>query len=231
MVMKKISIGLLAIVLLSCACKRDVFTTTPLASLRIVNMVTGGGPVKLRSYTTTIANNAASYLGIFPDSSLYVYPDGDSLHPWFRTDKATLIEEDQSYSLFLGGTPANVSAKLIKENIPIRRDSTAGIRFINLSPDSGPVNVILSTTPGVSEFFNIAFGEITDFKSFPATITNTTYTFQVINPANNKVLASITMSGASVSTFVPRFKNVTLVFRGKVTGTPAAGITRVNHYL
>ncbi|NII27769.1 DUF4397 domain-containing protein [Pseudoflavitalea sp. X16] len=229
--MRNIPIGLLVVTLLAYACKKETFTTTPVASLKIINTVTGGSIVKLGSYPTNIANNAHADFGLFPDSTIYVYPNGDSLHPWYNhASKDVLIEENQYYSLFLGGTPTDVTAKLIKENIPVRADSTAGIRFIHLSPNSGPVNVVLSTTPQVSEFFNIGYGEITDFKSFPATAANTSYTFQIINPSTNKVITSITMTGATVTTYVPRFKNVTLVFRGKTTGTPAAGITRVNHY-
>lgn len=231
--MKKTHHPLIACILmamLSVACKKDTIETTPLASLRIINTVTGGSAVKLGSVSTIVSNNTHTNFSILPKSNIYVYPTGDSLTPYYVAGKEIVIGERESYSLFLGGTPGSIAALLVKENISIRTDSTAGIRFINLSPNSPPVNVTLSTTPSVSEFLNIGYKDITDFKSYPATSANTSYTFQIRNATTDKIIASITMSGTSITNYVPRFKNVTLVLRGMPTGTPAAGITRVNHY-
>lgn len=205
-------------------------TIEPYASLKIVNTITGGTTTLLNSYVLGAANNGNSDYAFKPgNADLYIWPYGDSLHPYYVSNKI-LLEEKQLYSLFLGGTPDAVDAIFLKENFPYRTDSTAAIRFVNLSPGGPLVNVTLSTSPTVNEFAGVTYKGMTEFKYLPSTMANSSYTFQVRNASNNAILSTITMSGGALASFVPRFRFVTLVFRGKVGGTPTAGITRVNHY-
>lgn len=213
------------------SCKKDKFETTPLASLRIVNVVTGGTTARLNGTGLDIGSTFSSNFALSSGNpAIYVWPITDSLKPYYDSKKQVPVAEGDYFTLFLGGTPAAPDPILVKESFQNYTDSVMGLRFVNLSPNSTPVNVTLSTATTVNEFAGIAYKQLTDFKLFPAKLVNTTYTFQV-RAANNPttVLASVVIA-LSGTAAIPRFKNVTLVFRGNVGGTPAAGITRVNHY-
>lgn len=217
--MKKINV--IVILILVSSCKKDNLQTRPIASLTLVNTVTGGQSVKMGSLATTINNNAATTLAVNEDENdLYIWPVGDSAHPYYTYSKFNSVDKD-IYSLFLGGTPTAVNGILIKENIPYRTDSTGGIRFINLSPNSPPLNINLSATPSVNEVSNLAYKQYTDFKSYPGLASTPTYSFQVKNASTGALLLTYSVNP------IPRFANITLVLRGMVGTTPALGITRV----
>lgn len=217
--------------LLGAGCKKEMVETTPLASLKIANFVTGGSPVRLGSYFALVNNNQnVNFTLVTGNHDIYVWPVGDSLHPYYRSNKALAVAENDIYTLFLGGTPAAPEGLLVKESLPVHTDSTAGIRFVHLAPGGPTVNVTLSMTPGVNEFTGVDYLGITEFKKFPATSTNSSYTFQVRNASTGNIIASLSMPGTSLANMVPRFRNVTLVLRGIVGGSPGPGISRVNHY-
>lgn len=212
-------------------CKKDEIDQTPFASLKIVNTVTNGAAVKLSNYTAQVNNNAAADFGMLTGNpDIYVWPVSDSLKPYYNGNKSVAVRDRETYTLFLAGDTLAPEGMLIKENLPFITDSVASIRFINLSPGSPTVKVVLSTSNTVSEFGDVVYKQLTDFKSYPALSTNTNYKFEVRNAATDALISSITMSGTSLTSFVPRFRNVTLVLRGIVGGSPEAGITRVNHY-
>lgn len=222
---------LLISILFLISCEKNPSEIIPLASLKIVNTVTSGYPVKLGSYSTVVNNNAHADFVLRPGNpEIYVYPATDSLHPYYNNSKSTTVNEGEISTLFLTGDTISPEGIMVKENLPVRIDSVAGVRFINLSPGSPAVKVVLSTSNTVSEFGDIAYKQLTDFKSYPALSTNTSYKFEVRDAATDILITSITMSGTSLTSFVPRFRNVTLVLRGIVAGSPSAGITRVNHY-
>ncbi|MFN3667245.1 MAG: DUF4397 domain-containing protein [Sediminibacterium sp.] len=223
------------------SCKKKEFSTVPITSLRIVNVVTGGTTARLNYYPTNINNipaTAAQSLsgGVFSlpagNPDIYVWPITDSLKPYYNSNKGLSMAAGEYFTLFLCGTSTTPEGILVKENYQNHTDSVMGVRFINLSPNSTPVNVTLSTSTSVNEFANVAYKQISDFKQFHTKSVNATYTFQVrsaVNPGTILSSVTITLTGTSA---IPRFKNLTLVFRGNVggTGTLAPGITRVNHY-
>lgn len=225
---------LTAVILVSCttfisSCKKDQIEIKSLASIKVVNAIAGGTSAKMGSRATTVTNNNSMDFGLTPGLiDLYIWPTTDSLTPYYNS--SITVHGKEIYSLFLGGTPANVDAVIIKESLPVRVDSTFGLRFINLSPGSPEVKVTLSTSNSVSEFGNVIYKSITDFKAYPAGVGNNSYTFQVRNASTNTVIASTTITGTSNTTGIPRYKNVTLILRGIVGGTPSAGLSRVNHF-
>lgn len=211
------------------SCKKGEVETAKITSLTVGNFVAGGVAVKLGSNATSIANNNANGTQmalIAGTNDLYVWPVGDSMHPYFTFPKFASADREV-YSLFLCGDTLAPVGIVIKENIPCHTDSTAGIRFINLSPNSTPLSITLSTTPEVNEVAELAYKNYTEFKTYPG-LAASTYTFQVrdastIAPASP--LATFTLSAAQV----PRFANITLVIRGLVNNSPKIGITRVNN--
>ncbi len=206
------------------SCKKDKIETTSLASLNVTNAVVGGTTAKFGSRATTIANNNFAQYGLVSGSNdLYIFPTTDSLNPYYNASKFA-VTEGEVYSLFLAGTPAAIDAITIKETIPYRTDSTAGIRFINLAPNKPSLNVTLSTTAAVNEVSGLSYKAYTDFKSYPG-LYNSTYTFQIRDAATASPatpLATFSLTAAQV----PRFANITLVIRQNGTGV---AVFRVNN--
>jgi hypothetical protein len=222
----KIFIGSLATMIFVSSCEKAEIPSKPLASINITNVVAIGKTARLNSYTTNISNNGFSQFGLHPgDNSLYVYPTADSLNPYYNQPLS--VQEGEIYSLFLAGPPAKVDAVLIKENIPFITDSSFSVRFINLSPNSDAISINIVGKPDGSEVSNLAYKQISDFKSYQALSTNASYAFQVRQISTGKLLASYTFSNSSNP--IPRFANVTLVIRGMVGGSPSIGVTRVNN--
>jgi hypothetical protein len=201
----------LFIMALISSCKKSTIDLTPLASLNVTNAVVGGKNVKLGSNVRDSAvNQSYKQFGILAgNTTVYLWPTGDSLHPYFN--KAVAFNNGDVYSIFLAGNAATtVDPIMVKENIPFRTDSTAGIRFINLSPNSNPLNITLSTSTTVNEVAGLAYKQYTDYKSYPG-LYNSAYTFQVRDPANPTVV--LTTFALTAST-VPRFANITVVIKG-----------------
>lgn len=208
------------------SCKKDNYKIPPIGSLTLVNVITGGKPIKLGSRVTSIANNSSSQLALKTgENELYVWPVGDSTHPYY-TDSKFNIQDREVYSLFLAGTESSVSGVLIKEDIPYRTDSTGGVRFINLSPNSPLLNINLVSTPSVSEVSNLGYKQYSDFRTYPALANTVPYSFQIKNATTGVVLSTYAFNSSNL----PRFSNITLVIRGMVgvtSGAQAFGITRV----
>lgn len=227
--MKQISLTtLLLAALIFTACKKDKIETAKLTSLTVGNFKINGKQTRLGSNATNINNlntNGTQMAVIAGENNLYFWPVGDSLNPYFTQTKFASADREV-YSVFLCGDTLTQrgEAVVIKENIPYRTDSTAGIRFINLSPNSTPLNITLSTSTTVNEVSDLAYKQYTDYKSYPG-LYNSAYTFQV-RAANNPgtVLTTFSLTAAQV----PRFANITVVIRGMVGGSPALGTTRVN---
>jgi hypothetical protein len=219
----KISI-LLVPALICLSCKKEQSPILTQASLNIVNTIVGGDAVKMGSNRVSVANNNYAHFGLITnDADIYIYPINDSINPYFHSNKSLDIETGGIYTLFLCGIAPAAEAIWVKEEIPYYADSSVGVRFINLSPNSKAVNITLSTSPSSNEFSNIAYKQITDFKKYPALASNTKCNFQVRNVGTNTIIASYDL-------LIPRFKNVTLVLRGLVGASPSAGITLVNHF-
>ena len=205
-------------------CDKDDGELTPLASLNVSNFVVGGKTVRLGSNKSDSAVNMnfKQFGLIAGNSNVYLWPTGDSANPYYN--KIIPTKDGDVYSLFLAGNvTTQIDTILVKENIPYRTDSTAGIRFINLSPNSTPLNIVRKKTPTVNEVTGLEYKQMTSFMSFPG-LYNSADTFLIRNAAGTQ-LAQFNFTTATQ----PRFANVTLVIRGLVGSTPAIGVTRVNN--
>lgn len=220
--MKKAIYALILGTSILCSCKKTLPKNSSIASLTIVNAVVSGPILRLGSNTTNITNNSAWPLALTNEKNeLYLWPLGDSLHPYYTNSKLEM-EDRAMYSLYIGGTRTTVESILVKENFTDYTDSICGIRFVNLSPNSKGLNITLSTSPNINEITNLEYKQISDFKIYPGKASNIFYTFQVRNPVNNAVLVSYLI-------LTPRFAHVTLVIRGLVNSAPSIGIIRVNN--
>ena len=209
------------------SCEKDKLETSPLASLNVSNAIVGGTTVRLGSNATNISNNNYAQLGLIAgDNDLYIWPVGDSANPYFTTPKFN-AEERAVYSLFLTGTSATPEGFFVKEDIPYRTDSVAGIRFINLAPNTTgkALNITLSTSSAANDVSNLTYKQYTEFKDYPG-LYNSSYTFQIRNDtcaAPKNPLATFSLASSAV----PRFANITLVIRQN--GPNGVSVFRVNN--
>ena len=196
------------------------------ASVSVINAVVDGTTVCLGGNPNGVANYSLSKLVLLAgDYELYVWPYPDSTHPycskyWFTADV------ESTYSLFVGGAKSNPACLLVKDSLPLISDSAFGVRFINLSPNSPPLNITLSTAPTLPEVSNLGyFTNPTRFKQYPAKSTNASYTFQFRKTSDNTVVASYSFST------IPRFANVTLALAGMIggSGTQAIRVIRLTN--
>jgi len=226
-------LSLLAIICLS-ACKKSTVSLSPLASLNIVNASVNLGPVKVNftdlkglysSITTTVAYGANTPYGANAEVPVPVtiVPTSDTTKTAF-TGQFTFVNGG-IYSLYLAGQSTAVDTVFVKENIPSYTDSSYGVRFINLSYNSTPIKITLSTSPTVVQFSDLAYKQASDFKTYGAKVSTATDTFQVRNATTNAILATYPI-------VKPRFFNCTLAWKGMTgaTGTNAPGIMRINNY-
>lgn len=223
---------MLSVICIMLACKKKFANPEPLASITIANLVTPGSVAKLGTHFTAIQNinpnGAANFALPAGENRLYVWPVGDSLHPFY--DGWITTRGQEIYSLLLTGSPGSIASLLIKENLPQRTDSVFGVRFINLSPESPAVKVTLASSPETSEFENVAYKGVTEFKTYAAFAGITEYSFQVRDVATNALISTFKIAGPTRSAGLPRFGNISLVLRGRIGGSPAAGISRINHF-
>jgi len=233
--MKKV----LCIILLTAAffgCKKTSVDISPLASLNLVNASVNVSAVKV-NFT---GNGLPNYYNLITATTAY---GANSLFPVNAntTVPVTIINSTDStkalvssnlnlanggiYSLYLAGQSTAVDTIMVKETIPSFQDSSCAVRFINLSYNSNPISITLSTTPTVPEFSGLAYKSAAAFKTYTATAATNTYTFQVRDATTLALLGSYTLT-------VPRFFACTLAWIGQagVTGTNAPKVIRINNY-
>lgn len=226
-----------ALIVIIClpGCKKSTVKLSPLASLNIINASVNLGTVKVNftdlkglysSITTTVAYGANTPYGVNAGVSVPVtiVPTSDTTKTAF-TGSFT-FDNGGIYSLYLAGQSTAVDTVFAKENIPSFTDSLYGVRFINLSYNSVPIKVTLSTTPTVTEFSSLAYKQYSAFKTYSGKLTTATDTFVVRNANTDSILAKYPI-------VKPRFFSCTLAWKGSwgtTTGTNALGIMRVNNY-
>lgn len=221
------------------ACKKSTVETSPLASLNIVNATVGVSAAKVRfsgpngaNYynliTATTAYGANTAFGVNANTNVPVTiinsPDSTKI----IYQNTLNFSNGDLYTLYLAGQATAVDTILRKEtSLPSFTDSSCGVRFINLSYNSNPITVTLSTaaTTAITEFTGLAYKTQSVFKTFPAGVANNTYTFQVRDAGSMALLGSYTLT-------VPRFFSCTLAWIGQTggTGTAAVKVQRINNY-
>jgi len=230
--LKSYFLGMLFFLFLISGCKKS--TDLKLAgSLNVINASPGITSAKVRTPYAQGYYNVL--LGVnYGNNRVFNVPTGevpvslmlssDTTKPFYTTSFNCSAGEIFSY--FISGA-AGEDIITNKDEIPLRSDSTFGLRFINLSYNSTPVNVTLDVTPNTNEFTSIAYKSLTDFKGYPAKASDpATYNFQVWDN-NSNLLASWSITSAS---FVQR--NCTLVFKGVVggSGLTAPGLFTVKNF-
>lgn len=221
--MKKINLILFAcsIALMLISCSKSSVKTTPLASLEIVNAVINSPGANLGSNPNTVYPGSYGQFGLIAgNSAIYVWPVGDSSQPYFNNNVTTV--NGGIYSLFLAGGLTGVDTLLVHDTIPSYSDSSAGIRFINLSPGTNPVSIDIMGMANGSEAASLPYESITSFKKYSANSANTNYNFEIRDAVSDSLLYSFSQAPAL-------FKNITIVIDGQLSDG-SFGIFTVNNY-
>lgn len=206
-------------------CKKDSERNQPVASLRIINALIGGGNVKLNANErdSALRYNAKSFgLALVNNhASILVWPSGESGKPYYS--KIIEAQDSDIFSLFLFGWHGNVESMLIKEQIPSwNSDSVVGIRIAHLAQGIGGINITLKKDPTTPIFRQISYKTVSDIAKIPLprVIPAGSASFEVRDAVNDKLLTTYTLP-ASVNSLYPgisvalqRFKNITLVIKG-----------------
>jgi len=154
---------------------------------------------------------------------LLVVPSTDT---GFQIFKGSLtFNSGDIYSLFLSGDTAHADTMLVKDNIPYYSDSSAGIRFVNLSTGGKALTINLDTDPGNMEFPVLGYKGITGFKKYDATMgAGDHYNFEIRDQASGDLLTSFYWS-------FPRFRNMTVVIAGPADpSNPIPDVFSVNNF-
>lgn len=244
--MRKLKLLYIFMFFLFYACKKeDVVDET--AGLNIVNAVVGSNPIVVNFssdyFLTNYYRNAVqigfgswsksyqfSGYAVSQPLMLYQLPD-TSVKSVPIYNLMLKLSPGSINSLFLTGTITNPDTLLTMDRPPFHSstDSSVGIRFINLSPGSAPVNITLSTSTSINEFVGIGYKGVTEFKNYPTLISSpvSSYTFQFRDANTNSIITSQTISGinnpgANSLTNDYRFKNITILLIGQSGGTGSA---------
>lgn len=228
------------------ACKKTEIKKPEFSSVTVVNAMVNAGAVKVNYFgesinwlayaagTSTVNYGGSQVYGFKPGNNIHIVQSLDTTKTLFN---AKVTENDQDYySLFLTGTLAAPEVIVKKEALARYYDQEViAVRVINLSPNSAPVNVTLSSSSTVNEFTGVAYKQITEFKklSYPATLVTGSNIFQVRDAAGN-LLASYTLPATgTLSVATARYKNITLVVRGlqgTTTGTNAFAVSAIPNF-
>jgi hypothetical protein len=200
------------------------------ASLNIINAIPSSQPViavlgteqaiqYFASAPTVSYGSAQLYSPQSGKNTLYIVQATDTteINPKTEMFNGVLkLAPGGIYSFFLAGDTTAVDTLFVQDNIPYYgSDSSAGVRFVNLSPGSLPMTVTIEGNPITqTEFSGLAYKTVSTFKTYLAnsSVPNSSYMFVVRDQATGDSLTSFSWNYTT-------FKNNTLV----LSGSEAAG--------
>jgi len=222
------------------SCKREFnnVKTGPISGITVVNAVVNANPLiadfsgadsVAAYYSTTQQIGYGSFLEYSIPSNntpVVVYQISDTNRALYKN--ILNLEASAVYSLFLSGSDTTHIDTLITQDHPpyhSNSDSTAGIRFINLSSGGNPISMNIQGNPNGSEVSSLAYQSITSFKSYAVTQSTAQYIFEIRDVVSGDLLKALTYS-------VIPFQNVTIVVNGisGETGNKALGAFIVNNF-
>ncbi len=255
--MKKItySFSMITLFFLFGGCKKEKnYVANELATIKVINGIVNED-VKLRMNgrlnSSGATQNSNQDNTVYYGGDAFFYADAKPLSVDFlkASDESVLasqtfnIRNGGIYSLILGGIFPNVETTLIDDtDIPIvdvsitpaDADSVIFVRFINLSPDTQPLDIRIAGA-STNEVSGLAYQSHSSFKAFPARNARFIDTFGY-DMLNFEVIENgIVIQTYSMFVFEPanRFKNVALVITGRKnpdTGQPGLAISAVNYF-
>jgi hypothetical protein len=214
--MKKIIIPIILLLSAMDACKKNN-PPSGIASLNVIPAALDVPSIYVYSTATPssfylqqspIANSSAGEFGITagPDT-ISIVNTSDTAGDLF---KGVLdCKPGGIYSFYLTGSSSKLDTLFMQDQIPHYADSSAGVRFINLTPGSTPISINLAgNTPEQTEASGLGYKQISGFKAYPAFASvGGTYIFEIRNQVNDSLLTTFSWN------FTVR-KNNTIVISG-----------------
>jgi len=210
------------------------------ASLNVVNAMTASSGI-IPVFSTA---NLSQYMAFVPpvgnkksalfsplsgaDTLLLVQPTDTAPKPRWLFNGILNLEAGGIYSLFVAGDSTKIDTMFVRDNIPYYTDSSAGCRFVNLSPGSQPFTITLKGNPASQqEFGPLGYKNISSFKKYVAnsTVPKSVYNFVIRSQA-----------GDSLTSFTWTYsigKNNTIVIsgiQGSAVQSLKLGAFAVNNY-
>jgi hypothetical protein len=223
-----IFIALLAVLIAAAGCRKDSASTyTPSAGITIINAVSGSGSMVLngspnQNYTAVYSFSSQAFPLLAGAQTIDVTdPAATPAITYFN--RTVDVADKGNYSLFLAGlSPGQADTIFVTETFTNPTDSSCGVRFINLSPDSGPLSVNIAGGDPGSETASLAYKSFTGFKSHSAIIANVIsgISFEVHDATTGDLLTTFKLTPST-------FHNITLAIAG-----PNAGLSviQVNNF-
>jgi len=220
------------------ACQKVKFPAAP-ASFTVVHAMFNGNSIvpkfgtdtANRYYVGSTGGNTMVRVGyggsqlyspVAGTSPLSVVPITDTGFKIFNGNIA--LQSGAIYSFFLSGDTAHADTLLVKDEIPYYADSSAGVRFVNLSVGGKALTINLTSDTTLTPVATLGYRQLSGFLKYPANMAvGGSYSFDIRDQATGDLLASCSWS-------YPRFKNSTIVIAGSTDPSGTLNPFTVNNY-
>ena len=122
------------------------------------------------------------------------------------------FQPGEIHSLFLTGDLSSAQGVLVRDAPLALKDSLIGVRFVNLSPDSGPVSIGIAGVIDPIEV-NLGYQEASSYLPLPASAAIGAYTFE-FKAADGTILGTSTTDLLPDTGQIRVFKNMTFLLIG-----------------
>jgi hypothetical protein len=205
---------------LGSACEKDDYDFKATANITVINAAAGLEPIKVNpgagsgfaySKALNVNNYSSGVFGAFTGSNtITVVKSTDTTTKLFQRT----VDLQAISTLYIAGTATAVDTIFRTEtNFPYINSSAYNaenamyIRFVNLSSNSGTVNVRISGGE-TNEVTALPYKGISAFKKYAAL---NDYQFEIMDATNTKVLTSFSVSAGGT-----RYKTASIIFRGLI---------------
>ena len=232
--------ALIIIVMVIASCKKETTSFPTASALNVINASETAPSVTVNFTFNPIAfskwqgpnqspftyGSSIEFGNLSGNLPIELMASTDTIHPFYKN--TVNFPAGSTHSLYVIGNGNQPETLLLQDNIPSYQDSTSGVRFINLSPDSQPITINLQgNPPSQTEFLSLAYKQISSFKGYSArSAVGSSYTFEIREAASGTLLTTFTWS------FKIFFCN-TLVIDGlenNTSGNFPISVFQVNHY-
>ena len=238
---KSLQSVILVLVLFSISsCEKEEVEYASSANIYVINSAVDAGSVKVNagassefsySKATDLAFGSSAVYGSFKGTkTITAVSSVDTTKSFFlRT-----INLESVSTLYIAGMAPNVDTLFRTEtNLPyisnsgsLTQDNSIYIRFVNLSPNSTPLNINIRLATE-NEVTALPYKGISLFKKYVALTTTPNYVFEVRDAATNTIQTTFTLPNSTY-----RFKTISLVVKGLLgttTGVNAFGVFVVSY--
>jgi len=224
-------------------CSKNINNTSNslTSSVNVINAAVNVAGIKVNTNGVPIIYASATQVGYGASAIYYVPRITTPVTVVASADTTTYLLNKSFdfhsgiYSLYIAGQAGAIDTILKEEtSYPFIRtdvvmpDSSIYLRFVNLSPNSSPININIKSSTA-TEATSLSYKSITDFKKYPALAANANYIFEIRDASSNTLLISYTFNVTATN----RFKNVAIILKGlagTTTGTNTLSAFASNYF-